>query len=396
MAAKLQLTLAPGRAVILSPPHLGKERTLSFFDDDEPRTTRTRPRSPATAPVGPSSDPQQLLVRRLVAAGIGLLVIVLLVFGVKGCLDSRHEQALKDYNRDVASIIQDANSNADDFYETLAQGGSSSTDVQSQINQLRVAAVALTKRAEALGVPGDMKPAQRNLLVSLGLVQEAMGKTAEKLPAALSTDTATAEPAVVGIAGEMQAFLAGDVVYNRRTAALIKQVLDDKEIGGQTIQSSQFLENLGWLQPSTVARRINADAARGAGDGGTSEPAPGLHGHGILGVSVGDVTLQPRPTPNRLPAGSNVTFNVKFANQGDNAETDVRVRVIIRGAGRPITAQKTVDQTLSKSETTVAIPLGQAPPIGQAVTITAEVVPVPRELNKTNNSQSFSALFDRG
>jgi hypothetical protein len=385
-----------GRAVILSHPHLAKERNLSFFDDDEPPTTRSRPRRPAPAAVGPSSDPQQLLVRRLVAAGIGLLVIVLLVFGIKGCLDSRHEQALKDYNRDVASIVQDANNNSDDFYNALTVGGSSSTDVQSQINQLRVAAAALTKRAAALNLPDDMRPAQRNLLLSLGLVQEAMGKVAEKLPAALSTDTAAAEPAVTGIAGEMQAFLAGDVVYNRRTAALVKQVLDDKQIGGQTIQKSQFLQNIGWLQPSTVARRIHADAARGAGDGGTSEPAPGLHGHGLLSAAVGDVTLQPRPAANRLTASSNLTFNVKFANQGDNAETDVRVRVRIRGAGSPITVQKTIDQTLPKSETTVAIPLGQAPPIGQPVTITVAVLPVQREKNITNNSQDYSAIFTRG
>jgi hypothetical protein len=330
-----------------------------------------------------------------VAAGIGLLVLVLLVLGVNGCLNSRREQALKDYNRDVASIVQDANANADAFFDTLSSGGSSSTDVQSQINQLRVAAVGQTRQASALDVPGDMKPAHRNLLLSLGLVQEAMGKVAEKLPSALSTDTATAEPAVRGVAGEMQAFMAADVVYNRRTAALIKQVLDDKEIGGQTIQKSEFLQNLGWLQPSTVARRINADAARGAGDGASTEPAPGLHGHGLLSVAVGDVTLQPRPAANRIPAGSNVTFNVKFANQGDNAETDVRVRIRIRGAGNPITAQKTVDQTLPKSETTVAIPLGQAPPLGAAVTITVEVLPVPGEKNTTNNMQEFSALFSR-
>ncbi len=356
-----------------------------------------RPRSPAAAPVGPASDPQQLLVRRVVAAGIGLLVIVLLVLGINGCLDSRQEQALKDYNRDVTAIVQDANTNADSFFETLASGGSPSavTDVQSQINQLRVAATGLTKRASGLDVPGDMKPAHRNLLLSLGLVQEAMSKVAEKLPSALSSDAATAEPAVSGLAGEMQAFLAGDVVYNRRTAALIKQVLDEKEIGGQTIQKSEFLQNLGWLQPSTVARRISADAARGAGDGGSTEPAPGLHGHGILAVAVGDTTLQPRPAANRVTAGSNVTFNVKFANQGDNAETDVRVRIRIRGAGDTITVQKTVDQTLPKSETTVAIPLGQAPPIGAAVTITVEVLPVPGEKNTTNNAQDFSAIFGR-
>jgi hypothetical protein len=397
LAGKLQLTPPRRRRGHTEPPASGQgSGPLSFFDDDEPRTTRTRPRRPAPAALGAGSDPQQLLVRRLVAAGIGLFIIVLLVLGINGCLNSRHEQALKDYNRDVASIVQDANDNADQFFSKLASGGSSSTDIQSQVNQLRVVAVGDTRRATALDPPGDMKPAQRNLLLSLGLIQEAMGKVAEKLPSALSTDTATAEPAVSGIAGEMQAFLAGDVVYNRRTAALIKQVLDDKQIGGQTIQKSQFLQNLGWLQPSTVARRINADAARGAGDGGTTEPAPGLHGHGLLSVAVGDVTLQPRPTGNRIAAGSNVTFNVKFANQGDNAETDVRVRVRIRGAGNPITVQMTVDQTLPKSEATVAIPLGQAPPIGQAVTITVAVLPVPGEENTANNSQDYSALFARG
>jgi hypothetical protein len=334
-------------------------------------------------------------VRRAIALGVGVLVIVLLVLGINGCLNSRQEQALKDYNRDVASIVQDANGNADSFFQTLAAGATSSTDVQSQINQLRVAAVGLTKRATNLNVPGDMKPADRNLLLSLGLVQEAMGKVAEKLPSALATDAATAEPAVKSIAGEMQAFTAADVVYNRRAAALIKQVLDDKQISGQTIQKSEFLQNLGWLTPGTVAKRINAQAARGTPDTASTEPLPGLHGHGILAVSVGNQTLQPRPAANRITAGANTTFNVKFANQGDNPETDVRIRIRIRGAGDTITVQKAVDQTLPKAEATVAIPLGQAPPLTSAVTITVEVLPVPGEKNTTNNSQDFSALFSR-
>jgi hypothetical protein len=334
------------------------------------------------------------MVRRVVALGIGLLVVLLLVFGIRGCLASRQEQALKDYNREVSSVVQDADANADAFFETLAGGGQSSTDVQSEVNQLRFRAQALTKRAESIGVPGDMRSAQRNLLLSLSLLQESMGKVAEKLPAALSTDAATAEPAVRAIAGEMQSFEAADVIYNRRTAALIKQVLDEQEIGGQVIQNSSYLQNLGWLQPSTVARRIGSQAGRGAGDGAATEPTPGLHGHGLLGVSVGNHTLQPGQA-NRIPAASSLTFNVNVANQGDNPETDVRVRVRIRGAGDPITAQKVVDQTMPKTETTVAIPLGQAPPIGQPVTIAVEVLRVPGESNTANNSATYPALFVR-
>ena len=334
------------------------------------------------------------MVRRLAAAAIGLLVIVLLVVGINGCLNSRQEQALKDYNREISTIVRDADANTDAFYDTLSAGGQPSTDVQSEINQLRFRAQALTKQAEGIDVPGDMRPAHRNVLLSLSLLQEAIGKVAEKLPAALSTDSATAVPAVRAIAGEIQAFDAANVVYNRRGAALIKEVLDANEVGGQTIENSSFVQNYGWLQPSTVARRINSQAGRGAGDAGTSEPAPGLHGHGLLGVSVGDLTLTPGQA-NRIPASSNVTFAIKVANQGDNAETDVRVRVRIRGAGDPISVQKVVDQTMAKTETTVSIPLGEAPPIGQAVTLAVEVLPVPGERNTTNNNASYPALFVR-
>ena len=334
------------------------------------------------------------MVRRAAAVGIGLVLVLLLVFGIKGCLNGAKEQSLKDYNRDVSSVIQDANANTDDFFGTLAGGTSdtASTDVQSEVNLRRLRAQALSKRAAQLDVPGDMRPAQRNLLLSLSLLQEAMGKVALKLPAALSTDSATAVPAVRSIAGEMQAFDAANVVYNRRTAALIKQVLDDNSITGQVIQSSSFLQNLGWLQPSTVAKRIDSQAGRGAGDGGSTEPAPGLHGHGLVAVSVGDKTLTP-DAANSITASGNVTFAVKIANQGDNPEQDVRVRVRVTGAGDPLRGEQVVDQTQPGTEATVSVKLTKAVPIDKPVTIRAEVIPVNGEGKTENNVLSFPAIF---
>ncbi|HEV2775210.1 MAG TPA: CARDB domain-containing protein [Solirubrobacteraceae bacterium] len=340
------------------------------------------------------------MVRRALALGVGLLVVLLLVFGIRGCLDGRQEQALKDYNRDVSTVIQRADQTADEFYDTLSGATAptgataASTDVQSEINRLRTSAEQHTRRAEDLDVPGEMRPAHVNLLLSLSLVQEAIGKVAEKIPAALSTDSATAVPAVRGIAGEMRALDAADVVYNRRTAALVKQVLDDNEIGGQVIQSSSFLQNLGWMQPSTVARRINSQAGRGAGDGASTEAAPGTHGHGLIALSVGEVTLTPGEA-NSLTAGSNVTFNVNVANQGENPEQDVRVRVRITGADEPVRVEEVIDQTQPGTETTVPIRLEEPPPIGQPVTIRAEVLPVNGEKNIENNTLTFPAIFRR-
>lgn len=348
--------------------------------------------------MGPGSDPQQLLVRRLVAAAVGVVVVVVLVLGIKGCLSSRKEQALKDYNRDVTSLVQDSVANTGEFFKALTTGGTPSPEVQAQISQFRLRAKTQTAQAQKMSPPGDMTPAHRNLLLTLGLLEEAMGKVADRIPAALSTDSATAEPAVLDITAEMQVFVAADVLYTRRVAALIKQTLDDNGIGGQTIQAASYLPNFGWLDAPTVARRIHADAGRGAGATETGQPpAPGTHGHALLGVSVGATTLDSSENAaNSITAGSDVTFDAKIANQGENPEADVVVAVTITGGGKTIHAQTIVDATQPGTQTTVSIPLKQSPPIGVGVKITVTVRKVNGETNTSNNSAQYAAIFRRG
>jgi hypothetical protein len=187
----------------------------------------------------------------------------------------------------------------------------------------------------------------------------------------------------------MQAFLASDVVYKLRVAPLIKQTLDQKGITGQRIADSQFMTDISWLSPTTVADRL------GTGAGAQSQtPAPGLHGHGLTSVAVGDNTLQPSPVVNRVPATSNVTFRVSFQNQGDNDERNVRVTVTVRGAGKTITARKTVAQTKAGSPAQVDIPLGQAPPVGTA-TVEVVVAAVRGEQKTDNNRQRYTVIFTR-
>ena len=335
-------------------------------------------------------------MRRAVAAGVGLLVLVLLVVFVRGCLNSAEEQALKDYNRDVAAVVQKANENTATFFDTLTAGGSSPSDLQTQINQLRVRAESETREAVNLEVPGEMKAPHRSFVLTLSLLEEAIGKVAEKVPSALASDGAVAEGAVKSIAGEMQSFTAGDVAYQRRVAAVIQQILNEQDLSA-TVQTSSFQQNLGWLDPDIVARRIGSDAGRGAGGGATGDPAPGTHGHGLVSVAVGDKTLAPGEVSNRIPASSTLAFKAVIANQGENIETDVRVRVRISGPNvKTINAQKTVDQTRPGTNAEVSVPLGQAPPIGEAVTIRVEVRGVPGEEKTDNNVQTYTALFERG
>jgi hypothetical protein len=374
---------------------------VSFFDDDEPPTRQARPRRPAGARAGGSTtgtraravadDPQQLMVRRAVALGIGALVLILLVLGVRGCLNSRTNNSLKDYNRNVGAIVADSNDQVSKrLFELLAGGQDTNiTDLEQNVNQVRVTADEDVKRARALDVPGDMDDAQLHLLETLTFRAEGVKHIAEDLP---SLDGDQAEDAANRIAGQMSAFLASDVIYSQRVLPFIAEALRDHDIADQPSVASTFLPDTQWLDPAFVRRQLT-----GKGAGKTSStPAPGTHGHGLLGVSVGNTNLVP-DTTNRVAAAANTVFNVKFANQGENDEFDVNVKVSVSGGtGKPINVQKRVDQTASGgTEITLQVPLGTTPPIGEPVRVTVQIVPVPGEVNTDNNSQTYTVIFSR-
>jgi hypothetical protein len=374
---------------------------VSFFDEgDQPTRTARQPRGrrpggggggaqrPPREPVR-RPDRQTVRVRQAVAIGAVLLLAILVVVGVKGCVSSRKENSLKAYNRDVTSVIASSDRDVGQaFFKLLGNGSQQGQDLQVQVNQLRLAADEDARRARNFDVPGDMKAAQDKLLLTLDLRAEGLRKVAADLPIALGRGQ-PARDAVGRIAGNMQYFLASDVVYRARVAPLIKEALDDAGVTGQRIPDSQFMGNVGWLSSVFVAQRIGASA--GAPN---QPPAPGLHGHGLTSVAVGDNTLQPSPVVNRVPATGRVAFHVTFANQGDNDENDVRVNVTVRGSGKTINARKTVAQTKAGQTAEVDIPLGQTPPIGTA-TVQVAIAAVRGEQKTDNNRQQYTVIFTR-
>jgi hypothetical protein len=377
---------------------------MAFFDEgDEPRTRVARPgRSGGGGRTGGGGrggvrepDPQTARNRRIVAGLIAFLFAILLFVLVDGCLDRRAENALKDYNRDAAALVKSSDQEVGaEFFGLLSGGAQSAVDMEQRINQLRVVAERQVDEAEDLDVPGDMEPAHENLLLVLDMRQAALGKIASEVRTAMAQEQSDeSAEAVDQIAAQMQQFLASDVVYDARVRPLIDETLADKEIGGQEIQDSQFLPSLDWMDANFVADRLGAEG--GGTTRETGDVAPGLHGHGLVSVAAGGVTLEPGETANRIPAGSSLAFDVTFANQGDNPESDVNVAVRIEGDGEEISARKRVDETSPGSNAEVSIPLTQAPPIGTPVTIEVEVGKVPGEEKTDNNVQTYTAIFTR-
>ena len=49
-------------------------------------------------------DGQTVLVRRMVAVIVGAVLLLVLIFVVRACNDSRHKEALRNYNLTVSGI----------------------------------------------------------------------------------------------------------------------------------------------------------------------------------------------------------------------------------------------------------------------------------------------------
>lgn len=344
-------------------------------------------------------DPQTLWTRRAVAAGVGLLVLIFLVVVVNACQDSRRKNALRDYNRAVADIITTSDSTVGaPFFETLAQGaGQSPEDLQSQVSTLRSEADTNLERAQDLSVPGDLKGAQESLLIALELRRDGLQFVSEQIASALGDEGDVADAAIEAISGQMQAFLASDVLVRSRVTPLIRDTLEDNDVVADPAATGGFMPALDWLQPDFVAESLGTRISGGSGGGNTNNGnvTPGLHGNGLDSTTIDGVALTPGADgTNTVPVGAD-SITVAFTNQGENTEFDVEVLVTLQSTSgaEDITGSETVDTIAQGESAEVEVPLSRAPE-ADLYTLDVEVAPVPGEKKTDNNSSTYNVLFE--
>jgi hypothetical protein len=327
------------------------------------------------------------MVRRRVAAGVGLVLLIVIVLLVNGCLKSQHTQALKDYNKNVSRLATESDEQVSKplFSALTGAAGKSALNVEVQVDQLRIQAQNQATAAKGLSVPGAMADAQRDLTLVMNLRVEGLTKVAALLPTALGGQ---GKQASTLIAGDMEIFLASDVVYSQRVAPLIQQNLTSNGIHGLTTATSNFLPNIGWLEPATVLARLTGQPANGAQNSLSS----GTHGSALVGVSVGTNALQPEPTINHISGGGSPTFTVVAENAGTAAETNVKVTVTVTAGGKQFKASHVINSAPAGSKSNVEIPVSGIP-LGVASKIEADIEAVPGETNTENNKNTYLAIF---
>jgi hypothetical protein len=407
MTEKLQVRHGGGRQSYWGTSGIpARSELLSFFDDGEETEPRPSTRAPRpTAAVPPQRpeprrpqhlagtlplDQHTVMVRRRVAAGVGVVLLIVIILIINGCLKSEKRQELKTYNGDVSQLARESDENVSrPLFTTLTgAGGKSALNVEVQIDQLRIQAQKLAEHAKSLSVPGDMAAAQRDLLLVFDLRAEGLTKVAALAPTALGGQ---GKQATTLIAGDMEIFLASDVIYSQRVVPLIQQTLAADGVHGLSTASSRFLPNIGWLEPTTVLARISGQAASSSQ---TGQPVTGNHGSALKAVSVGANTLEGEPTLNHVHGGSNPTFTVQVENSGEATETNVKADVTVTAGGKQIKASHVIEKTEPGKTVSVDIPVTGVP-LGVASKIEVSIEGVPGENDLENNKGTFLAIIEK-
>jgi hypothetical protein len=332
-------------------------------------------------------DSQTLMVRRTIALGGAILVIVLLVLGLNSCLDNRKDRAFRDYASDVRAIARGSNDISESFFDLLSSPSrADALDVQTQVNAQRADAEQLVQRARDTDHPDELDGAQGWLVEALQFRADAIERIAAALPEALGDERGSSD-AINAIAGQMQALLASDVIYLQRAVPELVSAYDERGIE-ERFPTDRFLPDLGWLDPDTVQTRL------GRISGGDSQSAtPGLHGTGIQSATVNPAGVELTESGvNRVPVSDRLTFDVTIQNQGESEETDLGVSVSITNGDR-INVDQTIPRIAAGESETVSIPIPQAPSTEAVSTVTVAVAPVPGEGTRENNRIQYQVAF---
>jgi hypothetical protein len=324
----------------------------------------------------------------VLAVGLVVLIVLIAVL-VNSCEVNARNSALEDYNNGVASLNAQSVNTGASFFNALSGPTGDPTALQHTLNTAANDAGTELSKAKAINTPDEVKGAQQDFVQALQMRADGIKNIANQIQPALQSQTA--KDAVNTIAAEMARFYGSDVLYKNYSVPQIIGALRAAGItvgglGGQQVNSSQFLTSIDWLDPTKVARQLHVSLPTSA----SSKPVtPGLHGHQLNSVSLGGTQLQ-TGSSNSIPASPAPTFTLNFANTGQNTETNVICKVTISGS--KVSGQASVPQTTAGESTHCDVTLNGIPPKGSHQ-VTATIEPVPGEKTTSNNSLTFPVAF---
>jgi hypothetical protein len=321
----------------------------------------------------------------LVALVLGALVIVLLLFAIRGCLDARKERAYENYLRDLSALVTNSNQLSHDFFTRLQDPGETSeTQFTDQLGSSRGTGEDLYQRAKGLDAPDELGEAQEDLVLAFELRRDGLASIVEAMPAALGEEGR--QEATEEIASDMRQFLASDVLY-ARAKTTIEEVLKEEDLPGE-VPDSVFLPTTNpWLDDL----QLGALLAQVAGSTGIASTDRGTELSSTV-LRPGNVPLA-ADTLNTLGA-TPTSIEISVVNGGTQNEVEVPVSFGLLGSTETIAGNGTIPQIKAGQSASTVLNVEGEIPTGEELTLTVTVFPVPGETLVDNNEATYQVIFE--
>ena len=393
---------------------------MSFTDDDivdgdeaptgRPRSRDSRARrGGGRGTVGGSSrggrggSPlQQPRIRLLIAAGLLVVIILILVSTIRGCQRNKLVDSYRSYLATANAIADESTAQGKTLQSLLDNKGFLKVaQIVPQVTLLSSKAQALVGRADKLHPPDRLGASNRTLITALEYRAQGLTQLPSAIDTAVNTKDRAAAP--ISLAAPLQLLAASDVIFRTSFVGPTENALQKDNIKDVQVKRSEFFPGQTYdkTSPSGAAKVISS-LKRVRPSDSTSGTTAGIGKHGLGLVS----TFAVRGADRRQLTGNTVSlvgttdirFEVTVENGGDFVESNVDVKFTYITPNNPQGTTKT--QTIAQIEPGEAnqqkltFELGAAPYFTDKSTIKVEVTSVPDEKVTSNNSAQYSVEFN--
>ena len=326
------------------------------------------------------------LLRLIGVIAFAIVIAVLLVVWAQGCSNDQKQDAYADYNADMGTIGSGSAKIGKDLATLITTPGLKEAELETNLGGLISQQQQGIARAEALDVPGPLRPGHEKAI-------EALQFRASGMQGLLDTFRATATSKDASAAGQQLAaqgtrLEASDVIWQDLFRVPTQRTMEDEGVTGLIVAASIFVEN-----PELYSARSMASIwtrIHGASTGGTPT---GLHGTGLSSVTVQPEGVQlSTETETTIIVSTELAFDIAITNTGDFQEVGIEVKLTIPKQPQSIVKTAKID-VIDQGETKTVTFRDFADVPFDKTTVQVSVAPVPGEENTGNNTAEYPVIF---
>jgi hypothetical protein len=339
-------------------------------------------------------------------------VLLLIIFSARACARSGEEGAYQKYMAAVQRIVATSDDIGGQLTALLTNPGDiSRAEVQAKLEGFVSECNSLEQQASKLSAPKSMLSGTSQQIFVLVMNFRAAGVSQLKtyLLSALELEdtsgaavtpgsvgaTATTVPSVTvsalgsteQIINSLRFLTTSDFIYKEVFEIEVAKLLTERAIGGVTVPSSQFIDNVE-ITSTVQVNKIIAEMK----NTGTLQAVHGVALKMVMAMPDNKQIAQGGTYD--LTQNAGLSFVVTVENQGNMDEIGVPVEVTLVSKSTTQPSVKAKIATLkAKGTETITVPGLSATAYGETATLTITVGPVPGERTVSNNTLTATVIF---